>query len=155
MRYHTLTPLLIPQSTSHHSQNPILFRNLIRPPFLNLFHSPLKSNTLSGNNIKSLYYENNQLWIGTYNAGLDHYDVKNKSFINYGKGAKGWDKFSSLNVYSLIKVKSLIYVLTYGGGLNLLDIEKKKVIQIQHDPKRKESLSNNLGRTLILDKSGN
>jgi len=123
--------------------------------FLNLFHSPLKSNTLSGNNIKSLYYENNQLWIGTYNAGLDHYDVKNKSFINYGKGAKGWDKFSSLNVYSLIKVKNLIYVLTYGGGLNLLDIEKKKVIQIQHDPKRKESLSNNLGRTLILDKSGN
>ena len=123
--------------------------------FLNLFHSPLKKNTLSGNNIKALYYEKNQLWIGTYNAGLDNYDVDKKSFTNYGKGERGWDKFSSLNVYSLLKIKNLIYVLTYGGGLNVLDIENKKIIQIQHDPKRKESLSNNLGRILIKDKIGN
>ena len=123
--------------------------------FLNLFHSPLKKNTLSGNNIKALYYEKNQLWIGTYNAGLDNYDVDKKFFTNYGKGERGWDKFSSLNVYSLLKFKNLIYVLTYGGGLNVLDIENKKIIQIQHDPKRKESLSNNLGRVLIKDKIGN
>jgi signal transduction histidine kinase/ligand-binding sensor domain-containing protein/DNA-binding response OmpR family regulator len=123
--------------------------------FVNYFHSPLKTNTLSGNNIKALYYEKNQLWIGTYNAGLDNYDVDKKSFTNYGKGEKGWDKFSSLNVYSLLKIKNLIYVLTYGGGLNVLDIENKKITQIQHDPKNKESLSNNLGRILIRDKMGN
>ncbi len=123
--------------------------------FVNYFHSPLKTNTLSGNNIKALFYEKNQLWIGTYNAGLDNYDVDKKSFTNYGKGERGWDKFSSLNVYSLLKIKNLIYVLTYGGGLNVLDIENKKITQIQHDPKRKESLSNNLGRILIRDKMGN
>ena len=123
--------------------------------FVNYFHSPLKTNTLSGNNIKALFYEKNQLWIGTYNAGLDNYDVDKKSFTNYGKGERGWDKFSSLNVYSLMKIKNLIYVLTYGGGLNVLDIENKKITQIQHDPKRKESLSNNLGRILIRDKMGN
>ncbi len=123
--------------------------------FVNYFHSPLKTNTLSGNNIKALYYEKNQLWIGTYNAGLDNYDVDKKSFTNYGKGERGWDKFSSLNVYSLLKIKNLIYVLTYGGGLNVLDIENKKITQIQHDPKNKESLSNNLGRILIRDKMGN
>lgn len=126
-----------------------------RQTFVNYFHSPLKKNTLSGNNIKALYYEKNQLWIGTYNAGLDNYDVDKKSFTNYGKGERGWDKFSSLNVYSLLKIKNLIYVLTYGGGLNVLDIENKKITQIQHDPKRKESLSNNLGRILIRDKMGN
>ena len=123
--------------------------------FVIYFHSPLKTNTLSGNNIKALFYEKNQLWIGTYNAGLDNYDVDKKSFTNYGKGERGWDKFSSLNVYSLLKIKNLIYVLTYGGGLNVLDIENKKITQIQHDPKRKESLSNNLGRILIRDKMGN
>jgi signal transduction histidine kinase/ligand-binding sensor domain-containing protein/DNA-binding response OmpR family regulator len=123
--------------------------------FVNYFHSPLKKNALSGNNIKALYYEKNQLWIGTYNAGLDNYDVDKKSFTNYGKGERGWDKFSSLNVYSLLKIKNLIYVLTYGGGLNVLDIENKKITQIQHDPKNKESLSNNLGRILIRDKMGN
>ena len=123
--------------------------------FVNYFHFPLKTNTLSGNNIKALYYEKNHLWIGTYNAGLDNYDVDKKSFTNYGKGERGWDKFSSLNVYSLLKIKNLIYVLTYGGGLNVLDIENKKILQIQHDPKNKESLSNNLGRILIRDKMGN
>ena len=123
--------------------------------FVNYFHSPLKTNTLSGNNIKALFYEKNQLWIGTYNAGLDNYNVDKKSFTNYGKGERGWDKFSSLNVYSLLKINNLIYVLTYGGGLNVLDIENKKITQIQHDPKRKESLSNNLGRILIRDKMGN
>jgi signal transduction histidine kinase/ligand-binding sensor domain-containing protein/DNA-binding response OmpR family regulator len=126
-----------------------------RQTFVNYFHSPLKTNTLSGNNIKALYYEKNQLWIGTYNAGLDNYDVDKKSFTNYGRGERGWDKFSSLNVYSLLKIKNLIYVLTYGGGLNVLDIGNKKITQIQHDPKRKESLSNNLGRILIRDKMGN
>ena len=126
-----------------------------RQTFLNYFHSPLKTNTLSGNNIKALYYEKNQLWIGTYNAGLDNYDVDKNSFTNYGKGERGWDRFSSLNVYSLLKIKNLIYVLTYGGGLNVLDIGNKKITQIQHDPKRKESLSNNLGRILIRDKMGN
>ena len=126
-----------------------------RQTFVNYFHSHLKKNTLSGNNIKALYYEKNQLWIGTYNAGLDNYDVDKKSFTNYGKGERGWDKFSSLNVYSLLKINNLIYVLTYGGGLNVLDIENKKITQIQHDPKRKESLSNNLGRILIRDKMGN
>lgn len=123
--------------------------------FVNYFHSPMKTNTLSGNNIKALYYEKNQLWIGTYNAGLDNYDVDKNSFTNYGKGERGWDRFSSLNVYSLLKIKNLIYVLTYGGGLNVLDIENKKITQIQHDPKNKESLSNNLGRILIRDKMGN
>jgi signal transduction histidine kinase/ligand-binding sensor domain-containing protein/DNA-binding response OmpR family regulator len=126
-----------------------------RQTFVNYFHSPLKTNTLSGNNIKALYYEKNQLWIGTYNAGLDNYDVDKKSFTNYGKGERGWDRFSSLNVYSLLKIKNLIYVLTYGGGLNVLDIGNKKITQIQHDPKRQESLSNNLGRILIRDKMGN
>lgn len=126
-----------------------------RQTFLNYFHSPLKTNTLSGNNIKALYYEKNQLWIGTYNAGLDNYDVDKNSFTNYGKGERGWDRFSSLNVYSLLKIKNLIYVLTYGGGLNVLDIENKKILQIQYDPKRQESLSNNLGRILIRDKMGN
>lgn len=123
--------------------------------FVNYYHSPLKTNTLSGNNIKALYYEKNQLWIGTYNAGLDNYNVDKKSFTNYGKGERGWDKFSSLNVYSLLKINNLMYVLTYGGGLNVLDIENKKITQIQHDPKRQESLSNNLGRILIRDKMGN
>ena len=123
--------------------------------FTHFFHSATQPNTLSGNNIKTLYYENKQLWIGTYNAGLDFYDIEKKSFVNYGKGARGWDKFSSLNVYSLLKNKDLMFVLTYGGGLNILDIQNKKILLIQHDPKRKESLSNNLGRILIKDKNGN
>jgi len=123
--------------------------------FTHLFHSPTQTNALSGNNIKSLYYENNQLWIGTYNAGLDYYDIKKKLFTNYGKGARGWDKFSSLNVYSLLKNRDLMYVLTYGGGLNILDIQNKKILHIQYDPKRKESLSNNLGRVMTKDKLGN
>ncbi|MBD1262182.1 response regulator [Maribacter polysiphoniae] len=49
-----------------------------------MFQHDSIANSLSINSIKSLYYApNNVLWIGTYGAGLDVYDIATNTFYNY------------------------------------------------------------------------
>lgn len=62
-----------------------------------------KQGSISFNNIHGLLVDNNQLWIGTYNHGLDIMDIKTKKIIrHYGKTDKE-NSISDNSIFSIYK----------------------------------------------------
>jgi signal transduction histidine kinase/ligand-binding sensor domain-containing protein len=51
--------------------------------FKHFSHNPYNANSLSNNNVISLLYDNDILWIGTFGSGLCKFEIENKKFTTY------------------------------------------------------------------------
>lgn len=144
---------------------------------------PGNSNTFSGNNIHALYKEGNgQLWIGSFDNGLTHYDPLSEIYTTYlendfiiegesiqerNRLLKKYDKrktskqqsriyyLSNDRIYALHRDKSKrLWIGTGSGGLNILNIASGRITKFKNNPQNQSSISSNNIRCIYETKKG-
>ena len=117
---------------------------------LKSFRNDIKNKqTVSNNEIKDIKLVKDKLWIATYGAGTDCYNLKDKTFKNY-TSPNYFENFAS-NI--VIDHKNNIWICTL-GSLKLYNPESDNFYNYYNDPKNPESLGRNL-TCFFQDKQGN
>ncbi len=123
-------------------------------------HKPDDTNSLSYNDITSIYEDHNGIfWIGTFNAGLNRYDPSNESFIRFRHNPNDTNSLSHENINAIIEDKSGQIWIGTDNGLNKLIVNDsaKNIYSFHHyinNPKDKSSISSNIILSIYQDKAG-
>lgn len=130
------------------------------PTIINYSSKPNSKNSLSNNNIRSIFEDTNRnLWIGT-DFGLNKISLNDRNetapkFYQYLHSTSNSNTISHNEIYAISEDASgMIWIGTNGGGINIFDIKKNQFVSYQHDPLDDRSLSTNEIRSLHLDRSG-
>ena len=95
------------------------------------------------------------LWIGTFGKGLQFFDQKNKTIIQFRNdgqpGSISGDYIRDIH----IDRRGNVWVATFYNGLNLYDKSTGKFIQFKHNPTDPHSLSKNDLSDILEDNLGN
>ena len=136
--------------------------NLLNPDtekFQHFFSDPANSNSLSSNYIRALLVdEKDNLWIGTYETGLDYYDVRQKKFIHFPTGLGVENSLSHYQVNDMaFHWDGNIWIATT-EGLNFLKIDRdrprnSRITQYLEDPNNSSSLSASHIQKIWIDSS--
>ena len=115
-----------------------------------------KNSILPNSNIKSLFVDKNNLWIGTFNNGITIYDLE-KGTIRKDKEAETICNFlAKKRVYAIKKDKNNTFWFgTFGLGIIQYNPITKKFKVFKHNAAKNNSLSNNLVRTITIDAKNN
>jgi len=107
--------------------------------------------SLSYNFIRTLFFDNKgDLWIGTMGGGLDHFNLKSKTFKHYKFSPTNPNSISSNQVMAINQDnKGRIWVGTNGGGLLYLNRATNKFKQVNLRLKK----SNFVIYSIIRDKN--
>jgi ligand-binding sensor domain-containing protein/signal transduction histidine kinase len=120
--------------------------------------NPQSPTTISSNIIRPIYEDKRGwLWIGTAN-GLNRFNRKEKSFTRFRDESAQADSLNENYILCLqeqvVKGEEVLWVGTYNGGINKLIVEKGKLHYYTAVPDMDQGLSNNIIRTLYLDRQG-
>ncbi len=97
-----------------------------------------------------------QLWIGTFNSGLIHYNTKTTANTVYKHLPKDKNSISSNKIISIEKgLNGEIWIGTLNDGLNLLMPNSNKFIRIKYFDSDTSSTKSKTIRDLLTDHSGN
>lgn len=112
--------------------------------------------SISDNWIWCIYEDTrNNIWIGTYNGGLNRFDRDKNVFVNYKFNSDDITSISGNNVSCIVEDKSgNLWIGTWGGGLNLFDRESNKFIRFGLDTLGTGGLSSLNVRSLMVDIDG-
>ncbi|WNJ20123.1 two-component regulator propeller domain-containing protein [Pontibacter sp. G13] len=114
-------------------------------------HIPGQSNSLSGNNVKTILGQGDSLWIGTFSEGLSLFLPKSNRWKHWRQQSGA---LSDDNVYDLLLEHGKLWIATYGGGLNVMELSTGKVKVYTPDYQNEGALSSDLARTLMKDQEG-
>ena len=78
-----------------------------------------KENSISGNSIKSLYYNDNVLWVGTNGDGLTAFDIKNEVFYHFTEN----DGLANDVIYGILPDKENNLWLSSNKGITKFSID--------------------------------
>ncbi len=95
----------------------------------------------------------NELLIATYGRGIFQVNIEDlsiKPFIYYSKKTR-----SVLRVFKLLKQDQFLYIGTDGNGIICYDLEKKEYYTYINSGIHTESISNNVVKTIFIDKEKN
>jgi ligand-binding sensor domain-containing protein len=122
--------------------------------FTRFLHDPGNPNSLSDNNVKSIYADRSgTLWIGTWNGGAN----------KVNRGQKQFNHFSRLNGLSHNSVSGFgedpvtshtVWIGTWGGGLNRFNRKTGQFSRFVNDPRNPHSLSHDRVRSILVDHAG-
>ncbi len=107
------------------------------------------SSTLSDNNISVMVRgENNDLWIGTNQGGLNHFDQLTEKYTHYQHDPNKPGTLSSNRVTSMVMGKNANLWVGTANGLNRFDISTGITKPYFHEPGNENSLLENFIITL-------
>ncbi len=120
-------------------------------------HDPKNLASLTGNIILSLMIdENDDLWIGTEDEGLNIFDIKRGKFYHYKTDPLNYSGLNNNSIYTIYKDKiGNIWLGTYAGGINLLAAGKTYFQCYRHFPAAANSLGNNTINSFWEDENQN
>ena len=96
----------------------------------------------------------NTLWIGTYNAGMVHYDPRTNKSTRYASEADNSRSLSDNLVYSIfLDSKANLWIGT-NNGLNLYDRDSDDFTCYYHDENDPATLTSNTVRDIYEDRNG-
>jgi signal transduction histidine kinase/DNA-binding response OmpR family regulator/streptogramin lyase len=122
--------------------------------FVNYQHDENDPNSLSENDIYSLYQDDNGiLWIGTYGGGLNKFDPKTETFIHYQHDENNLNSLANDSIWKVYGDNEGIWVATE-GGLDHYDPKSDRFIHYQHDKTNPDSLSIDLVTSIYEDRKG-
>ena len=94
-------------------------------------------------------------WVGTWQGGLNYYDIRNNTFTQYKPDAGNPASISSFSVQSLLQdKKENLWIGTMAGGLDLLEKDARRFIHYRHDDKNPRSISNDIINCILEDSTG-
>ncbi len=123
-------------------------------------NNPADVNSLSFNSILSLLVDhNNNLWIGTFNAGLNKLDNLRNNFMRFQHDPNNKNSISHDNITSLLEDNDGNIWIGTDNGLNKLIVinEKENKYEFEHfanNPEDSASLSSNAVLSIFQDKRG-
>ena len=118
--------------------------------------STSNSKILESDNIKSLLLDGDVLWVGTFNKGIETYNIAKKTYdtsfisdaLNKALGSSG--------IYTIKKgLNNDIWIGSFGKGLWRYNTTDLSFTNFKKDPETGQSLSSNRIRSLIVDKGSN
>lgn len=114
-----------------------------------------QTSNLSSSNIKALRWgeRTGELWVCTFDAGLNLYDVEeNKTLIILNQSTG----LSHNSVYDALTLSDNLWLIgTFGGGLNLYNKDNGKVEWVMNNSNDSYSLSDDQVRSIMLDSRRN
>jgi len=124
--------------------------------FVHYKHDPANIKSLSGNRILSLYTDDqNNLWIGTENEGLNLYNRENETFWHYHSDIHSLNSLNHESINSIYKDKSgNFWIGTFAGGINFSKKNSDAIINYRQIPGFPNSLSHNSVTSFLEDHAG-
>ena len=118
-------------------------------------HDPYNNNSLSVNDISTLYEDDKGIiWIGTNGGGLDAYNPKVNKFTHYTHTDSNSASISSDIIRCVFKDNKGTYWVGTRDGLNSFDGKTNKFQHHKHTDGKTETISDNSVYSVIQDKSG-
>lgn len=132
------------------------FDKVISTPFRTLKHNPENNNTLSDDNVYSMYLdEEDMLWFGTFGGGLNSYNPKTNQFKHYKHDKNDTNTISHNWVRIIYEDRNkTMWVGTWGGGLNKFDRKTGVFKRYLPKPGKTNSLNHNIITALFEDNDG-
>jgi ligand-binding sensor domain-containing protein/signal transduction histidine kinase len=123
--------------------------------FVNYRHQPHNPNSLVSNVVKSLYIDDNYIWIAT-ELGLNRLHPETGKIRLFKHDPPDSTSISFHNIWRLlVDSRGDLWVGTYSGGLNKLDRASGTFKHYKHNPDNTGSISNNFIWSVIEGKQGN
>ena len=108
--------------------------------------------SISRPDVMSLLADDNYLWIGTFNGGLNKLDLSTNEVIVYTHSNIDESSISANGITSILKTTSGdILIGTFGGGVSIYVPELDNFINLTNVPEDASSLSNNNVIALFQD----
>ena len=105
--------------------------------------------------VMSLYSNENTLWVGTYNGGLNKIDLIHNTTKVYRHSDLDETSIGANGITSILRLTSgKILIGTYGGGLSIYREETNDFINLKSNPNSSSSISNNMVLALFEDSLG-
>jgi len=124
--------------------------------FTAIKHDPGNINTLSDNNILSLFVDSKGiLWIGTAGGGLNRFDSNENKMVRYKVGIQDEKGSSDVTVRGITQDKYGFIWFSTANGLNRLDQKTGYISKYLHDPENINSPSGNDLRPIYCDRKNN
>lgn len=123
--------------------------------FTNYPHDPQNPNSLSNNNINSIYQDRSGvLWIGTEYGGLNKFDPETEKFTHYFPDPNDPHSVSDNTVMKIYEdKKGVLWIGTLEGGLNKFDRETEQFTRYMHNADNPSSLSSDAVMSIYEDRS--
>jgi ligand-binding sensor domain-containing protein/two-component sensor histidine kinase len=131
--------------------------------FFSYKHNDNNSNSISDDKIIKLFEDNDEtLWIGTYNGGLNKLEKKDKSlppaqikFTKYLVRENTENCLCNNTVMDIVQdLDGDIWIGTFGGGIDKLNLERESFTHYYNDGTTAASLPDNEVLSLLVDNSG-
>lgn len=127
----------------------------INDRFITYKNNPTDSNSLGLDNIRSLMVDrNNNLWIGTYGAGLNLLLNNSNKFLRFEHDPNNPYSITNNFISNIFEDSDGDIWIATDGGLNQIDTKTYKFKSYQHNSKNKKSISINNIISLAEDKFG-
>jgi ligand-binding sensor domain-containing protein len=119
-------------------------------------HDPDDLNSLSYSHVQSLLVDaDSTLWIGTFDAGLNHYCPLKCTFIHYRCNPNDSLSLSNEMINTLYQDSGGALWIGTDGGLNRLSPDRLRIEAFGHNPQDPLSLSDNSIQAICPDGNGN
>ncbi len=106
-------------------------------------------------NVKSLFLDDQKLWIGTLKNGIKCFDIERKKFIKSDIDPLLHNLLKDVGIYSIQKIDDHLIFATFGKGLVIYNKLTKKYKTIRQDSDTPNALSNDKIRSLFVDSQKN
>ena len=115
------------------------------------------NNYLSNERVRSIMQDSKgNLWIGTFFNGLNQFNYKTNTFINYKHSASDFTSISGNRIVSLLEDNlGNIWIGTYGNGLAFFDYKTLSFEHYKHSEADPNSLSSDFVRSFLEEENGN
>ena len=124
--------------------------------FTAIKHDPVNLNTLSDNNILSLFVDSKGiLWIGTAGGGLNRFDINENTIVRFKVGIDDEKGSSDVTVRGITEDSYGNIWFSTANGLNRLDQKTGIISKYFHDAKNPNSPLGNDLRPVFCDKENN
>ncbi|WP_299550821.1 two-component regulator propeller domain-containing protein [Seonamhaeicola sp.] len=112
---------------------------------------------LRDNNIKALkLLDDHMLWIGTFESGVELYNIKSKKIETNRLPNELLGLLSNVGVYAIKKdALQNVWIGTFGIGLLKFNLNSRKVQRFYYSNENTSSLSSNFIRTICVDTANN
>jgi signal transduction histidine kinase/ligand-binding sensor domain-containing protein/CheY-like chemotaxis protein/HPt (histidine-containing phosphotransfer) domain-containing protein len=111
--------------------------------------------SISDPRVMSLYSEENTLWVGTYDSGLNKVDLITGQTTIYRSGTVGGSGLRANGITSILRLSTgELLIGTYGGGLSIYNNETDDFISLVNDPNDTATISNDRVLAIYEDSLG-
>ncbi len=124
--------------------------------FVRYQHDPARPHSISSNLVSSICEDQfGNLWIGTYDAGLNQFDRTANVFRHYKHLPQDSTSLGSNSVTSIFADKAgTLWLGTDNAGLHAMDRRTNAFRHYKHDPSNPHSISSNFIWSIYQDRSG-